>query len=147
MLKNYIKIAFRNMKKYKSFTFINITGLVIGITCCIVIMLWVQDELSFDKFHENADNIYRVIKDVDPQAGGRRVAVTPIPLAPALNNNFPEIIYSNSFFLDFLMMRYGEKRFTNNRICFSTPSIFEMFTFPLVNGDPKTALLILTPLL
>ncbi|MCJ7579394.1 MAG: ABC transporter permease, partial [Candidatus Aminicenantes bacterium] len=62
MLKNYLKVAFRNMKRHKNVSFINITGLAIGITCCILILLWVQDELSFDQFHKNADNIYRINK-------------------------------------------------------------------------------------
>ena len=61
MLSNYLKITFRNLFKYKAFSLINISGLAIGMTCCILILLWVLDELSFDRFHENSGDIYRII--------------------------------------------------------------------------------------
>ncbi len=65
MIKNYIKIALRNIKRHKGYSLINIAGLAIGIACCILILLWVQDELSYDRFHENAGDIYRVIQDIN----------------------------------------------------------------------------------
>ena len=92
MFKNYLKITWRNIVRQKANSFINITGLAIGMTCSMLILMWVQHELSYDAFHVNANDIYRVVEN-QYYAGGQvfPVAVTPSPLAPALKENFPKL--------------------------------------------------------
>jgi ABC-type antimicrobial peptide transport system permease subunit len=130
------------MKKFKGYTFINIAGLAIGIACCILILLWVRDELSFDGFHEKADRLYRVVEQ-QYYAGGELfpVAVTPAPLAPALKDEVPEI--ANAMRIERsprLLIRYGDRMFNESDIALADPSLFAMFSFRLLKGDPDTAL-------
>lgn len=95
MLKNYLKTTLRNLNKYKGYSLINILGLAVGMACCILILLWVRDELSFDRFHENAKFIYRVTEHQYNSSGDYfPVAVTPWPLAEALKKYFPETVES-----------------------------------------------------
>ncbi|MHA1943390.1 MAG: permease prefix domain 1-containing protein, partial [Candidatus Thorarchaeota archaeon] len=89
---NYMKIALRRIKRQKGYSFINIFGLAIGIACCILSLLWVQDELSFDRFHKNTDDIYRVISEIHTTDRTTQNARTPNPLGPALKEKYPEII-------------------------------------------------------
>ncbi len=142
MFRNYMKIAFRNILKHKGFSSINIFGLALGMTCCILILLWVQDELSYDKFHENAGEIYRV---VEHQQSGQGeifpIAPTPWPLAAALKKDYSEVVNSTRFRnLGRSLIRYEEKSFYEDGFAGADPSFLEIFTFPLVKGDPGTAL-------
>ncbi|UCC41020.1 MAG: ABC transporter permease [Candidatus Aminicenantes bacterium] len=139
MIKNYLKIALRNIKRHKGYSFINIVGLAIGMACCILILLWVQDELSFDRFHENAADIYRVIQDINFTDHSTTWAITQGPLAPSLKKDFPEIINATRITWRGSRLTYGEKSF-DERVGMADGSIFEMFTFPLVKGDATTAL-------
>ncbi len=141
MFKNYLKITLRNIKKQKGYSFINIAGLAVGLACCIIMLLWVQDELSWDRFHKNADEIYRVIAEQQTKDQIIHNARTPDPLAPVLKEQFPEIvnvIRYQSF--SGWTVRYGEKAFLNDNLGTADPAFFEMFTFPFIKGDPKTAL-------
>jgi ABC-type antimicrobial peptide transport system permease subunit len=140
MLKNYLKIALRNMIKHKGYSFINIFGLAVGMAICILLLLWVQFELSYDRFHEHSNNLYRIIK-VWRLGEVAHQATTPAPLAPALKEEFPEIIDAARFLpVGNLLLKYGEKSFYETRGVFADPAIFRMFTFPLVKGETKTAL-------
>lgn len=107
MLKNYIKIAFRNLFRNKLYSLINLSGLVIGIAACLMIYLWVQDELSYDRFHQNAERIYRIERKVDFRDMHLQAPVTSGPYGPALISDrssnighclyqFPESFYSAS---------------------------------------------------
>lgn len=87
MLRNYLKLAFRNLSRQKAFSFINTTGLAIGLASSLIILLWVQDEASFDRFHEKAGRTYRLTAS----ASDLQVAITPAPMAPALKEALPEI--------------------------------------------------------
>ena len=91
MFINYLKVALRNIKRYKGFSFINISGLAVGMACCILIFLWVQDELSYDKFHENGKNLYLV--GTHERYGTKTVthSGTPSAVGPALKADYPEI--------------------------------------------------------
>lgn len=141
MFKNYLKIALRNIKRHKGYSFINIAGLAIGMACCVFIMIWVLDELSYDRFHENAPDLYRVEENQYYSAGVYHVTVTPYPLAPALKADIPEIIDSTRYvWSGSLLIRYGEKSFFEDNIGFVDPSFFFMFTFPFIKGDRNTAL-------
>ena len=140
MLKNYFKTAFRNLVKNKSFSLINILGLSIGIAACIFILLWVQDELGYDKFHEKADRIYRVtIRDqANPADGSARVGA---PWGPAMRNDYPEVADFVRFrFTGRSLIRYGDKQFFEDGGLFADSSIFNIFSFPLIKGNPQTAL-------
>ncbi|MGB2763215.1 MAG: ABC transporter permease [Candidatus Aminicenantaceae bacterium] len=139
MLKNYLKIALRNIKRHKGYSFINIVGLAIGMACCILILLWVQDELSYDRFHENADDIYRVIQDINFTDHSTTWTITQGPLGPSLKENFPEVINATRITGRGLRLTYKKKNFDED-VGMADCSIFEMFTFPLVKGDPSTAL-------
>lgn len=139
MLTNYLKIVLRNIRRHKGYSFINIAGLAIGMACTLLILLWIQDELSYDRFHENGDNIYRII--VENDQGFRSAGTCPIPLSPRLKQVYPEILDSARFcngFQEFLV-EYEERVFSEE-IGIVDPSFFTMFTFPLSKGDPQTAL-------
>jgi len=139
MLKNYLKIALRNIRRYKGYSFINIAGLAIGMACCILILLWVQDELSYDRFHENADYIYRVIQDINFADDSTTWAITQGPLGPSLKEDFPEIINATRITSRRFRLTYNDKSF-DERPGMADGSILEMFSFPLIKGDPATAL-------
>lgn len=135
MFKNYLKITWRNIKRHKSYSIINISGLALGIACCILIMLWVEDELSWDRFHKNAENIYRVVQK---QADGHLTPVTPAPLAGHLKSEYPEVIeaarYRRFWELNF---RYEDKSFVESPLV-ADPAFFKIFSFPLIEGDPDS---------
>lgn len=141
MLKNYLKVILRNIRKHKGYSFINITGLAIGMACCLLISIWVLDELSYDRFHTNAPQLYRV--EEDQQYSGRvfHVSVTPHPLAPALIEEIPEIVDATRLvWSGGLLFRYGEKAFFEYSVRAADPSFFQMFTFPLIKGDKNRVL-------
>ncbi|MEJ2637420.1 MAG: ABC transporter permease, partial [Calditrichia bacterium] len=140
MFRNYLKIAFRNLWKHKIFSFINITGLAIGMAVCILILLWVRDELNFDKFQENSSQLYRVIQEADYAGHDIRMARTPFPLGPALKNDFPEISDAARVFVNGMQVKVGEKTFEDDEMIFADPSFLKMFSFPLLQGDAATAL-------
>src|SRR5215212_1813349 len=91
MFSNYIKIAWRNLTKNKVFSLINISGLSIGLACCLLIMLFIRHELSYDKFHKHSGQLYRVTSIADAPGGKTDLAVTPAPWAPLMKKDYPEI--------------------------------------------------------
>jgi putative ABC transport system permease protein len=139
MFKNYLKVALRNIRRHKGYSFINIAGLAIGMACCILILLWVQDELSYDRFHENAGDIYRVIQDIKFTDHSTTWAITQGPLGPSLKTDFPEIINATRITWRRFRLTYNDESF-DEVIGMADGSIFEMFTFPLLKGDPTNAL-------
>lgn len=130
------------MQRNKSYAAINISGLAIGLTCCILILLWVQDELSFDRFHENADNIYRVcIEDHFPDGRLNAYGVTPGPLGEALKTEYPEVLdYVRIRISRNAMVKAGESTFNEKNFAFADPSIFKVFTFSFLKGAPNNSL-------
>lgn len=140
MFRNYVKVAFRNIKKQKFYSFINIAGLSIGMACCIFIFLFVQDELSFDKFHTNFDRTYRILTEFDNNGERTVIAPTAIPLAPALKADLPEItsiarISCKSSYL----IGTGDKYFYEY-VVYADPDFLEIFSYPLLAGDVKSVL-------
>ncbi len=142
MFWNYLKIAWRNIKRYKGYSFINIFGLAIGLACCILILLWIQDELNFDRFHTNADNLYRIVTEFHKTEPVTHYWPVCAPLAPALKEEYPEIIKATRFtrLRRGQLIKFGEKIFLEPRICLTDPDFFTMFTFLFLEGDPQTAL-------
>ncbi len=135
MLKNYLKIAFRNLSRHKGYTFINVAGLAAGMACCLLILLYVRDELSYDRFHENAERIYRITSDW----GDFSVPATNPPFVRRFETDFPEIAVTRMLPYSSLV-RYEERRFREPQIFFVTPGFLETFSFPLLRGDATAAL-------
>ena len=133
MLKNYLKIAFRVIKKHKGYSFINITGLAVGIACCVLILLWVQDELSFDRFHDNYREIYRTTLNIE----GQWTSSSPWALAPILKREYPEILSATRYRENDLLFTYEDKSFYEET-AFVDPDFFDIFTFPWVKGSQDT---------
>jgi putative ABC transport system permease protein len=143
MLKNYLKIAFRNLLKNKLYSIINVCGLAIGLACFILISTYIKNELNYDTFHDNADRIYRPYGVHErPGIGVQRNAVTPGPLGPALENDFAQVVSAARVRPMFSMFcKVGDKGLYEQNGAYADPSIFEIFTIPLVAGDPVTALI------
>jgi putative ABC transport system permease protein len=141
MLRTYLKIALRNQIKFKTVSFINILGLSIGMACCMLIFLYVQNELSYDKFHENSDRIYRLAFTENRGYKIVNFPITPGAIPPLLKKEFPGII-------DAVRIRrvlepmfiYDEKSYSENRSFFADSSIFDVFSFSLLKGNQETAL-------
>ena len=142
MFKNYLKIAFRTLWKHKGYSFINVAGLALGMACSLFILLWVQDELSFDRFHANAKTIYRLEAEEHYSQGKLHSIITTDPLGPALKAEIPEIRETARFYLSKKshLLRQGDKVFFENRIGHADPSFLKMFSFPAIQGNSETAL-------
>ena len=141
MFRNYLKIAFRNVKRHKAYSFINIAGLTIGMTCVVLILLWVQDELRFDTFHEKIDDIYLVSAHIKEEREELQVPSVP-GVGPLLEELFPEVEESARFLAGYrsFILRYKDRTFSEHGVFPADPEVLQMFTFPLTEGDPKTAL-------
>jgi putative ABC transport system permease protein len=139
MLKNYLKIAWKNLTKNKVFSFINIFGLTTGITVCLMIFLFVMNEFSFDNFHANGRNIYRVMREIDPATP--HVAYLSGPYAPALLNDFPEEIkMAVRVMASTNLVTFNNRSFNEKKVYFADSNFFRLFSFPLLRGNPATAL-------
>ncbi|WDF80788.1 ABC transporter permease [Mucilaginibacter sp. KACC 22773] len=139
MIRNYLKIAWRNLYKQKVFSLIHILGLTMGITVCLMIFLYIMNEFSVDKFHKQGKNIYRVMRGFDPAKP--RVPYLSGPYAPALLNDYPQDIKmavrvspQNN------LVSFGEKAFNEKKVYAVDAGFFKLFTFPLLKGDAATAL-------
>jgi putative ABC transport system permease protein len=144
VLKNYLKTALRNLLRYKIYSLINIAGLSMGLTCAMLISLWVQDELSFDGFHKNADAIYRVLVQYPDESGNlHSMPQLPSPLAQAAKAEIPEVLEAAR--LEHWgdkkeLIKYKDKVFYEQGIASYDPPILNMFSFPLVKGELKDIL-------
>lgn len=135
MISNYIKTLFRITRRQRVFSAINTLGLAIGMAVFILIFLWVRNELSYDSFHHDTDNIYRVVTDW--KKSGETTASTPGKLAKAIEENFPEVELAARvhFSSDQSFYRYEDKSFYEDQIAYVDPEFFEIFNFPALNGD------------
>jgi putative ABC transport system permease protein len=141
MIKNFFLIALRNISRQKVFTFINVFGLAIGLAASLLILLWVQDELSFDKFNLKGENIYRVEEDQFYSGERYHVTVTPHPSGPVWKEKIPEIVEQTRINrLPRILFRFGDKVFFESTVVAADSGFFKMFTLPFVSGDPETAL-------
>ncbi len=142
MLSNYLKIAFRTIWKHKGYSLINIIGLALGMACSVLIMLWVLDELSYDRFHDGAETLYRIEEDQHYSGEIFHTWVTPYPAAPVFVDEIPEIVEAARYSWNFsLLIRYGDKAFFEENIRAVDPSFLKLFSFPAVQGDLSTALI------
>ncbi len=144
MFKNYFKIAFRNLMKYKFISFINLFGLTVGLTCCLLITAYILNELSYDRYNKNADNIYRVERTfLNPETGALSLQLGTIapPFAPLLQNDFKEIKNLTRFLpIGNTALKYGENIFNQPNVYFADENLFDVFDFTVTKGNPANAL-------
>jgi putative ABC transport system permease protein len=142
MLNSYIKMAYRNIRRYKGYSIINIAGLAVGMACFILIFLWAYDELNYDTFHTHSKELHRIILKKADDPGDRGVPSAPYILPRILKEEYPEIVevtrvrthgYPSA-------VRHGDLTFYENRFFLSDPSFFSMFTYDFIQGSPETAL-------
>ena len=143
MLRNYFKIALRNLSRHKFYSFINVVGLAVGLACCLVITFFVMDELSYDDHHKNRDRIYRVTSHGLYGGNEYHFPVAPAPLGPAVITDLPEVETAvrfrdrGSFLVTTPQM---SESFKEHRLIFSDKDLFKIFSIPVLNGNPETAL-------
>lgn len=141
MFKNFIKTAYRSLLRNKGFTILNILGLALGLAACLLIVLYVFDELSYDRYNAKADRIYRVNEDLKLGENKVDYAVCMPPLAEALKNEFPyvedaaRLKYAGSWHV-----KKGDAEMLENSVAYADPSLFHIFTLPMVAGSPASAL-------
>ena len=150
MFKNYLKIALRTLKKHKATSLINISGLAVGMACCIVVLLFVHDERSYDTYHENGDRLYRLSIQGSIISSGEEVpsASSPILWAPALQRDYAEVEDFARFVRlsdmgdlgDLWRVTYGAETFTEQALLHADASALTLFSWPMLRGDPTTAL-------
>jgi len=141
MFRNYFKIAFRNLLRHRVYSVINVMGLAVGMAIFILILSYVQNELSYDSFHERSDQLYRLMRVEKMEGRMSTSSYVPAPLAPALLNDFPEIIHVVRMTgTGGVTINHKDKSFVERRLILADAPFFEAFSFPLVKGNPKTAL-------
>ncbi|WP_192348993.1 ABC transporter permease [Algoriphagus sp. Y33] len=139
MLRNYLKIAWRNIQRNKVFSFVNIGGLSLGLACCMLILLYVKDEASFDRFHENGENLYRIKVTMSNAEGSNTIASTNAIHGPTFQEGIPEIKEVIRTQSQPFVMRKGDELLSTN-VLFADPEFFGVFTLPLLYGDPSVVL-------
>ncbi|MEO5592634.1 MAG: ABC transporter permease, partial [Chitinophagaceae bacterium] len=142
MLKNYFKIALRNLWKHKGYSAINIFGLAIGLATCLLILLYVTDELSYDHYNEKASRIYRINTDIKMGGGNLHLAVASDPMGPTLKKDYPQVEeYTRIYTSDGpKMIKNGAQFIKENRVANVDSTFFNVFTLSAITGDTKTAL-------
>ena len=142
MLKNYLKVALRTIKRHPGYAFINIFGLAIGMACCLLIGLYVHQEWSYDRFHDNADRIYRVTLDLTmPDVpSGSQLGIVSRPMAQALREDYPDVEHLTLIEIWNPRIKHDGQYFSDDAFYFVEPAFLDIFSFPLLEGDRETAL-------
>lgn len=140
MIKNYLKTAYRSLLRNRSYSLINVAGLTLGISVCIIIFQLIRYELDFDKIHPGADRIYRVVHDAENSSGVDKSTVTPYPFSEAFRNDFPEIPVTQFHFHYETLMTIGDEKSEATNIVFADSLFFEIFGFEVLSGNPKVEL-------
>ncbi len=140
MIKNYLKISFRNIWRQKSFSIINIMGLAIGMAACFLIFLYVSFELSYDSFHGKAPNIYRLVTDVKTPGETIHAGITSWPFAPNIKADFPEVESYTRINTSGMLVRKEDIKFQEDKVLWADSTFFGIFDFKLIKGDPQTIL-------
>jgi predicted permease len=140
MIKGYFKIALRHLRKNKGYAFINMIGLSLGMACAILIMIWVDDELRYDKFHKGYKHVYQVLENQNYEGKMYTFSAMPAPFAPAIKKEIPEIKYAaRADWGTRLLFSVGDKNIYEQGY-FTDPDFLKMFSFKLLKGDAKTLL-------
>ena len=141
MYKHYFKISWRNLARNKAYSFLNISGLAVGMACSILIFLWVQNELSYDRFHDHSEDIYRL--NAIAGSGEFKAAISPAGMVEGLKQEMPEIhsvVRLGRFDLRTALFKVGDQKYIENDIFYADSNFLAFFNFPLIKGDAKTAL-------
>ncbi|HEY5564924.1 MAG TPA: ABC transporter permease, partial [Rhodothermia bacterium] len=141
MLRNYLKIAIRNLRRHKAFTLINVTGLAVGMAACLLIFLYVDDEISYDTYHANSDRIYRLAARVEGTSYENGIAKVPDLWGPGAKSDLSEIVEQTRFVPigQTLIEREGRRQYEAGGM-YADSATFAVFSWPLVQGHPETAL-------
>ena len=140
MLRNYLRTAFRNLWRHRTFSFLNILGLTIGMSACFLIFLYVKFELSYDNFHSKKDRIYRMVCDIKTPTEVIHADVCSNPMAYNAKLEFPEVDKFCRFAVGSTLFRRGDIKFQEDKTGFADSTFFEVFDYPLLRGDPATVL-------
>ena len=142
MIRNYFKTAFRNLVKNKFYTSINISGLAVGLATCLLILLYVQDELSYDKYNKKANRIYRINNEIKFGDNYFDVAQTPALIGPVMIKEFPQVEqYTRIKWYGSFLVKKGTENLREGRVAYADSTLFDVFTFSMLSGNPKTALI------
>ena len=144
MLKNYFKIAWRNLLKQKGYAIINLTGLAVGISCCLMILLFVQDEMSYDLHHPQNDQLYRVGTIFEMGDVVNKTGISPVPLGPAIAKDFPEVAAATRIyripFVETNLLKYEDRSFFEDKGIYADSNFFDLLSYDFLEGNPNTAL-------
>jgi putative ABC transport system permease protein len=140
MIKNYLRVAFRNLWRHKGFSFLNIMGLTIGMSACFLVFLYVKFELSYDDFHSKGNRIYRIVTDIVNPSETLHFSVAAPAMPVAAKRDFPEIEKAVRFDPGGMLVRRGDLKFQEDNMASADSTFFEVFDFPLLKGDPVRAL-------
>lgn len=140
MLKNNLKIAFRTFWKHKAFSFINVMGLSVGMSACLLIAMYVHFELTYDAFHKKADRIYRLATDLKTPSETLNFSISSWAFAPNIKNEFPEVEAFTRLATRNYLVRNGDLKFKEEKTVFADSTFYKVFDFKLIKGDPQTAL-------
>lgn len=142
MIRSYLTLVLRGLARDKSFSFINIFGLALGLSVCLLISLYVTDELSYDRFNEKADRIYRINGDISVHGNGANDIFTPAPMGPTLTREYPEVLnYTRIINVHDILVKHGSSTIIEEGCILADSTLFDVFTLPFVAGNPHTSLL------
>jgi len=143
MVRNYLKTAWKNLLRYKGYSLINIAGFALGIACCLLILVYTLHELSFDRYHRDAERVYRVVIDIQKESSSRAFALISPTVAPVLKSDYPQVEESARVLAPFWndrLVKWRDKKFYEKRFMYVDPEIFEILTIPFVQGDAAQSL-------
>jgi putative ABC transport system permease protein len=140
MIKNYLRVAFRNLWRHKGFALLNVLGLTIGMSACFLVLLYVKFELSYDNFHSKGDRIYRIVTDINNPSETLHFSNAAPAMPVAAKRDFPEIEKQVRFGPGNILVRRGDLKIQETSMAFTDSTFFEVFDFPLLKGDPVRAL-------
>jgi putative ABC transport system permease protein len=142
MIKNYLKIALRNFQRHKGYSLINIAGFAVGMAVCLLILIYVRHELSYDTYHKDGDRVYRIAQDIRSPSSNRVFAPISPMVAPTLMSDFPQVEKAGRAFtfVQTRLLRRGDTFFYEDRFMYADPELFEVLTIPFIQGNPQTAL-------
>jgi putative ABC transport system permease protein len=141
MLRNYLKIALRNFQRHKGYSFINIAGFAIGMACCLIILIYVRHELSYDNYHKDVERTYRIPIDIRTKTANRVFALVSPTVAPALKADFPQVEYAaRAIPTSSRLVKKEERLHYEDLFMYADQELFDIFTIPFIQGSPQDAL-------
>jgi putative ABC transport system permease protein len=141
MIENYIKTAFRNLKKHKGYSFLNIAGFAVGMACCLLILIYVRHELSYDQYHKDAERIFRIVQDIRTKTANRIFAPISPMVAPTLKKDFPQVEKAGRIWArGNILIKREDRKFYESLFMYADNEIFDILTIPFIQGNPEQAL-------